>query len=83
MPVLIMFRSLTYAQRGSRVLDRAGISAAVTKAPMLTTDNGCSYCIRIPEAQIRNALIELENSAIGYGRILRIQSDGSYKEMFL
>jgi len=83
MPVLIMFRSLTYAQRGVRVLDRSGISAAVTKAPMITTDKGCSYCIRIPEGQIRNALTELESNGIGYGRVLRIQSDGSYKEMFL
>ena len=83
MPVLIMFRSLTYAQRGARVLDRFGISAAVAKAPMKTTDKGCSYCIRIPEANIRIALAELEKSGIGYGRVLRVHHDGEYQEVFL
>ena len=81
MPVLIMFRSLTFAQRGARVLERAGISAFVTKAPLKTTDKGCSYCVRISEGKQWKATAALERSGIQYGRLFRVDSDGELQEV--
>lgn len=81
MPILIMFRSLTYAQRGARVLERFGISAAVTKAPMKTTDKGCSYCVRVSEAAQNRAFAILQDSGIAYGRVFQIKPDGEYREV--
>lgn len=81
MPVLIMFRSLTNAQRGSRVLESAGIAAAVTKAPQSATDKGCTYCIRVTESRLKEALDILERNRIQHGRVLRLEPDG-YREVF-
>ena len=83
MSVLIMFHSLTYAQRGARVLERAGITAAVTKAPQSTTDRGCTYCIRIGEKALSAALTLLEKNQVRRGRILRMDPDDGYREVFL
>ena len=43
---LILCRSLTYAQRSSRVLERAGITAVVRKAPLSVSKTGCTYCVK-------------------------------------
>ena len=81
MSVLIMFRSLTSAQRGSHVLERAGIAAPVAKAPQSATDKGCTYCIRVSENKLESALDVLESGRIQHGRILRLEPDG-YREVF-
>ena len=44
---LILCRSLTYAQRSSRVLERAGITAVVHKAPLSVSKTGCTYCVKL------------------------------------
>ena len=77
-----MFRSLTYAQRGARVLERSGISASIAKAPLKATDKGCSYCVRISEPRLNSALSALEGAGIGHGRVLRIGEGGEYGEVF-
>ena len=45
---LLLSRSITHAQRMSRVLERAGITARFFRPPMGLTDRGCSYaaCLR-------------------------------------
>ena len=83
MPTLIMFRSLTYAQRGSRLLERSGISAAVTKAPQGTTDRGCTYCVRIADHKLYRALDTLDRGGVQHGRVLQQSGDGSYREIQL
>ena len=81
MPVIVMFRSLTLAQRGARELERFGISATVTKAPVRTTDQGCSYCIRLSDKRLNYALSILHDRGIGFGRVFRIGADGEYREV--
>ena len=52
---LITFRSLTHAQRAARVLERAGITTAVIKAPQGLSSNGCAYALtlrRSPETAL-------------------------------
>ena len=83
MPTLIMFRSLTYAQRGSRLLERSGIGAAVTKAPQGTTDRGCTYCVRISDSKLYRALDALDRGGIQHGRILQQDGERNYREVRL
>ena len=49
---LIIARSVTYAQRIERVLERSGIHSLVFRAPLeLTRGEGCAYAVRIsPDA---------------------------------
>ena len=43
----ITFRSVTYAQRGERVLRRRGLECTMQRAPRSMSDRGCSYCLRL------------------------------------
>ncbi len=82
MPALIMFRSLTYAQRAARSLQRQGIPADITKAPQGTTDKGCTYCVRVADQRLSSSLNALRNEGIEHGRILQ-QSGSEYREVRL
>ena len=57
---LIMCRSLTYAQRSSQVLERAGITATVLKAPQSVSKTGCTYCVKLYESRLVRALALLD-----------------------
>ena len=78
---LILCRSLTYAQRSSRVLERAGITAAVLKASQSDSKTGCTYCVKLKESQQERALPLLDRAAIRRGKIYRLLDDGTYQEV--
>ena len=69
---LILCRSLTYAQRSSRVLERAPLSVSKT---------GCTYCVKLKETQLERALLLLDRAAIQRGKIYRLLEDGTYQEV--
>lgn len=76
-----MCRSLTYAQRASKALERAGISAIVTRAPQGSTPNGCAYCVKVSEKRMTDALRVLKKNGLGPGRILLQQEDSVFREV--
>lgn len=80
MQYLIMCRSMTYAQRSAAVLERAGISARVVKAPQGLSSSGCGYGVslyrRFDEA--RNLL--KENGLLN-GKIFFRDDDGEFREI--
>ena len=78
---LIMCRSLTYAQRAARALERAGITAPISKAPQNTTDRGCTYAVKISQNRISEATALLRHVGLGTGRVFLMQQDGSYQEV--
>ena len=78
---LIMCRSLTYAQRSARALERAGITAVVTRAPQGAATNGCAYCVKLSERRMPDALRVLKNTGLSPGRILLYQKDHSFREV--
>ena len=78
---LIMCRSLTYAQRAEAALERAGISAALSRAPQGLTGNGCGYCLKVNENRFHNALGVLNSRGLPYGRLYRAEPDGRYVEV--
>ena len=65
---LILFRSLTYAQRGRHVLERAGITAVLRRAPADLTDRGCAYGLKLRADRL-------------HGRVFLREADGSYREV--
>lgn len=76
-----MCRSLTYAQRASRLLENAGISAIVTKIPKNVTGNGCNYCIKVNERRLADALQMLNQNGFGPIKVFMQSSDGSVSEV--
>lgn len=78
---LIMCRSLTYAQRAQRVLERAGIGSAVVKAPQEASGTGCTYGVRVPERKLDAAVNMLRKSGLPLGKTYRYNADGSLSEV--
>ena len=79
--LLILCRSLTYAQRAARTLSRAGIGAGVLRAPQGLSPSGCSYCVRISEKSLEETLRRLEKAGIPYGKIFAQTGQGHYEEV--
>lgn len=78
---LILFRSLTYAQRGRLLLERAGITATVRKAPAAVTDRGCAYGLKLRTDRLSQALNTLKTAGADHGRVFAYQPDGTLLEV--
>ena len=78
-----MCRSLTYAQRAARQLERAGISASITKAPQTVTASGCSYGVGVRERTVNSALSVIRGAGIKLGKVYRLEPGGAAVEVFL
>ena len=61
---LILARSVTYAQRMQRVLERAGIRCRIARAPRELTDLGCAYTVRLAVQDLTQALIVLHRESL-------------------
>lgn len=80
---LLICKSLTYAQRASRMLERRGITATVMKAPKITGVNGCGYCVKLSEKNLTKAIKALNDTNLGPTKIFVLQNDGVANEVFL
>ena len=77
---LILARSVTYAQRMQRVLERAGIRCQIYRAPRDLTDRGCAYVLRLPVPDLARALPALHRASLDPVRIF-LQQHGIYQEV--
>ncbi|MBS7402886.1 MAG: DUF3343 domain-containing protein [Oscillospiraceae bacterium] len=80
---LLMCRSLTYAQRASRTLEHAGITATITKAPKSATGVGCGYCVKVSEKKLAPAIAALNKAGLGPARIFMLSENGFVSEVEL
>lgn len=78
---LLLSRSITHAQRMSRTLERAGITARFFRPPMGLTDRGCSYAVRVGEGSPPAALRRLREDGLMPMRVFYTGSDGSFSEI--
>ena len=76
-----MCRSLTYAQRASRALERIGISAIITKAPKSATGQGCSYCVKVSEKNLTRSIATLGDAGLGPTKVFLVTGSGSVSEV--
>jgi len=83
MSVIILFRSLTYAQRGVRVLGGGGIPATLIKAPAETTTRGCAYAAVLSRRKLREAVELLDSVSLPHGLIFEPDGSGGYTEVRL
>ena len=81
MSAIILFRSLTYAQRGMRVLGAGGVPATIVKAPPGLSDKGCTYGASVNSGKLDLAVRILEERQIPHGRIFLPGEDGKYRQV--
>ena len=77
---LILARSVTYAQRMQRVLERAGVRCGIFRAPRDLTDLGCAYALRLAVPDLSQALIALHRASLDPVQIFLYQH-GAYQEV--
>lgn len=70
MQLILMCRSLTTAQKAAGILQRAGIYAAVAKAPQSANPGGCTYGVKIAERNLDAAMGVLAAAGIRIDRTL-------------
>lgn len=80
MHYLLTFRSLTYAQRASRVLERAGVTGTVSRVPKSAATRGCAYCIIVAARHKERALGVLGPAGLSPERVLLRRENGSLEE---
>lgn len=78
---LIICRSLTYAQRTAIVLERAGITARILRAPRGLVEEGCSHAVKVSERSLSPALSVLGRTDLKPKRIFVMTADGTYSEV--
>lgn len=66
---IIACRSLTYAQKGAKALNRAGFRANIMRTPSEIAREGCGYSISLKRANIDSALSVLRNAGVQPKRV--------------
>ena len=77
---LLMCRSLTYAQRLARELEKYGIGSSVTRGPQ-NAGTGCSYGVKISERRLGDALRAAKNAGMDPLRVYLNDSSGLFREV--
>ncbi len=81
MQIVIIFKSVTYAQRAERILAKNGIVSNVMKAPFGQNTGSCAFGVRISDKNIVRALGIIKESGISYTDIMIKQTDGTYRRL--
>ena len=79
----ITFRSVTFAQRGEKVLESGGIRCSLQRTPRWMEEQGCGYCLRVWTKDPGPALELLRQQRIPMRRVYLQRSDGTLGEMDL
>lgn len=78
--IYIGIRSVTYAQKGMKLLQREGISAQLTRLPASLSPGGCTYALRLGEKQLNLALLHLQKGGVDTGKLF-VRSGDSWQEL--
>ena len=79
---MITFRSVTYAQRGERSLERRGIAVSLSRTPKWMEQQGCGYGLTLRSTNIQAAALALTQDGVAWRKIY-VWEAGSYREMGL
>ncbi|MBO4938722.1 MAG: DUF3343 domain-containing protein [Oscillospiraceae bacterium] len=71
----ITFRSVTPAQRGEQVLQRAGVRCSLQRTPRWMEERGCGYCLRVRPDDIGACVQILRHSQIAFRKVY-VQAEG-------
>lgn len=67
--MLITFRSITFAQRGERILKRAGIGCTMQRTPRMLAERGCGYCLALRPGDALAAVELFRDQGLNFGKI--------------
>ncbi len=75
----ITFRSVTFGQKGERMLKRQGINCYLRRTPKNLTNRECGYCLQIRPGDIERS-VDLLQGQVPFGKVYAMDYDGGYEE---
>ena len=79
----ITFRSVTYAQRGEKLLTAGGIRCQLMRTPKWMEEKGCGYCLRLWTADAAPAVTLLRKNQVPLRKVYAQGEDGRMEEISL
>ena len=79
----ITFRSVTWAQRGEKLLEEKGIRCALQRTPRWMEEQGCGYCLRLRTGNIAPAVQLLRAAQVPFQRVYIQNTDLQVEEVRL
>jgi len=76
----ITFRSVTFAQRGEKILNGSGIRCALLRTPRWMEEQGCGYALKLWSNDVRGAVNLLRENKVQLRRIYVQKEDGTLEE---
>ena len=77
---LMSFRTLTQAQRASRLLERAGYTVTIRRIPANLSVSGCGYAVALRN-RVSEAVFLLKEKGMWTGKLFRKEENGEYREV--
>lgn len=78
---LLTARSLTYAQKYIKILQKKGISASLARTPAGLSETGCGYSVKVSERNLISAVNLLEEYKFFSKKVFKIISDNRYERI--
>ena len=76
----ITFRSVTFAQRGERLLQKRGIRCALLRTPKWMAEKGCGYSLRLWIGDIHKPIKALQEAQVPFRKVYIQGTDGGLEE---
>lgn len=80
---LITFRSVTYAQRAEKALERNNIHCRLRRTPRWMEERGCGYAIEAKLADIGQGTAILRLEGVPFRKGYLLSADGNVEELEL
>ena len=79
----ITFRSVTFAQRGERVLQGGKIRCTLQRTPRWMEEQGCGYCLRLYTGELAAAAELLVREGVPFRKLYVQKESGELEEVTL
>lgn len=77
---LIIFKSITYAQKAEKIIQNSRIGAYIMKPPLEISGSSCRYAVRVGENCLSAALAALSRNGLTPAKVCTCLANGRYKE---
>lgn len=78
---LMIFRSVTYAQRAGRVLEKQGITTYMLRSQAILGGGSCSYALKVAPRQLEHSLEILRQCQIPVNGVYVLDKWGHYQKV--
>lgn len=79
----ITFRSVTFAQRGEKLLSAGGVRCTLQRTPRWMEEQGCGYALKLWSRDPAAAVALLKENRVPLRRVYVQGGDGQLEEMTL